>query len=158
MLVNPEGIMNTYIVASQYTVGRNPYVVPFPPNQHFSSSAQVYKHHYPHLSSMPCSMFKVWQDISCTSVSMLLKGAINQSLSNTRRVHVEKDIFTVIEKGIEELTKYLHVKVATTDVHVTVASVNLMFSQILMFKLRPPNYVISTKGARTESYFTQANK
>jgi hypothetical protein len=52
---------------------------------------------------------------------MLSKGAINQSLSDTRRVHVEKDIFAVIEKGIDELTKYLHVKVATTDVPVTMS-------------------------------------
>lgn len=121
MLVDPEGIMNTYIVASQYIVGRDPSVVPFPPNQHFSSSAQVYKHHYPRLSSMPRRMFEACRAISCTSVSMLSKGAINQSLSNTRRVHVEKDIFAVIEKGIDELTKDLHVKVATTDVPVTVS-------------------------------------
>jgi hypothetical protein len=31
MLVDPEGIMNTYLVASQYIVGRDPSVVPFPP-------------------------------------------------------------------------------------------------------------------------------
>jgi hypothetical protein len=41
VLVDPEGTMNMYIVASQYIVGRDPSVVPFPPNQHFSSSAQV---------------------------------------------------------------------------------------------------------------------
>jgi hypothetical protein len=81
----------------------------------------VYKHHYPRLSSMPRRMFEACRAISCTSVSMLSKGAINQSLSNTRRVHVEKDIFAVIEKGIDELTKYLHVKVATTDIPVTVS-------------------------------------
>jgi hypothetical protein len=52
---------------------------------------------------------------------MLSKGAINQSLSNTRRVHVEKDMFAVIEKGIDELTKDLHVNVATTDAPVTVS-------------------------------------
>jgi hypothetical protein len=91
MLVVPEGIMNIYIVANQYIVGCDRSVVPFPPNQHLSSSAQVYKHHYPRLSSMPRRMFGACRDISCTSVSMLSKGAINQSLSNTRRVHVEKD-------------------------------------------------------------------
>jgi hypothetical protein len=37
---------------------------------------------------------------------MLSKGAINQSISNTRDVYVEKDMFEVIEKGIDELTKY----------------------------------------------------
>jgi hypothetical protein len=121
MLVDPEGIMNTFIVASQNIVGCDPSVVPFPPNQHFSSSVQVYKHHYPRLSSMPCRMFEACRAISYTSVSMLSKGAITQYLSNTRCVHVEKDIFAVIEKGIDELTKYLNVKVATTDVPVTVS-------------------------------------
>jgi hypothetical protein len=120
MLVDPEGIINTYIVASQNIVGRDPSAVPFPPNQHFSSSSQVYKHHYPRLSSMPRRMFEACRAIRCTSVSMLSKGAINQSLSNTRRMYVEKDIFAVTEKGLNELTKDLHVKVATTDVHVTV--------------------------------------
>jgi hypothetical protein len=76
MLVDPEAIMNTYIVGSQYIVGRDPSVVPFPPNQRFSSSAQVYKHHYPRLSSMPRRMFEACRTISCTSVSMLSKGAI----------------------------------------------------------------------------------
>jgi hypothetical protein len=121
MLVDPEGIMNTYIVASQYIVGRDPSVVPFPPNQNLSSSSQVYKHHYPCLSSMPRRMFEACQAIICTSVSIISKGEINQSLSNTRRVHVEKDIFAVIEKGIDELTKYVHVKVAKTDVPVIVS-------------------------------------
>jgi hypothetical protein len=121
MLVDPEGIINTYIVTSQYIVGRDPSVVPFPLKQHFTSSAQVYKHHYPHLSSIPHRMSEARRAISCTSVSMLSKGAISQSLSNTRRVHVEKEIFAVIEKGIDELTKYLNVKVATNDVPVTVS-------------------------------------
>jgi hypothetical protein len=89
MLVDPEGIMNTYIVASQYIVGCDPSVVPFPPNQHFSSSAQVYKHHYHRLTSMPRRMFEVCRDISCISVPMISKGAVNQSLSNTRCRHVE---------------------------------------------------------------------
>jgi hypothetical protein len=121
MLVDPEGIMTTYIVASQYTVERDPSVVPFPPNQHFSPSAKVYKHHYPRLSSMPRRMSEACWAISCTSVSILLKGAINQSLSNTRRGHAEKDSVAVIEKGIDELTTDLHVKLATTDVPVTVS-------------------------------------
>jgi hypothetical protein len=90
MLVDPEGIMNNYIVASQYIIGRDPSFVPFPPNQHFSSSAQVYKHHYHRLSSMPRRMFEACWASSCTSVSMLSKGAINQSLRNNRRVHVER--------------------------------------------------------------------
>jgi hypothetical protein len=120
MLVDPEGIMNTYMVASQYIVGRDPSLVPFPPNQHFSTSSQVYTRHYPPLSSMPIRMFEACRAISCTSVSIISKGSINQSFSNTRCVHAEKDIFAIIEKGIDELTKYLHVKVAATDVPVTV--------------------------------------
>jgi hypothetical protein len=100
MLVDPEGIMNTYMEASQYIVGCNPYVVPFPPNQHFSSSAQVYTHHYPRLSSIPRRMFEACRAISYTSVSMLSKGYINQSLINTRCVHLEKDIFVVLEKEL----------------------------------------------------------
>jgi hypothetical protein len=98
MLGDPEGIMNTYKVASQYIVGRDLYFVPFPPNQHFSSSAQVYKRHYPRLSSMPHRMFEACRSISFTSVSMLSKGSINQSLSNTRRVHLEKVLFIGIRE------------------------------------------------------------
>jgi hypothetical protein len=71
MLVDPKDIMNTYIVASQYIVRRDPYVLPFPPNQHLLSSAQVYKHHYPRLSSMPRMMFEAWSAISCNIVPML---------------------------------------------------------------------------------------
>jgi hypothetical protein len=90
---------------------------------------------------------------------MLSKGAINQSLSNTRCVHVDKDIFAVIEKGIDELTKYVHVKVATTDLPVTVSIHQLHVLpntdvQVASTKLHDLN-----KGrASTESYFTQANK
>jgi hypothetical protein len=41
MLVYPEGIMNTYIVASRYIVGCDLSVVQFPPNQHLSSSVTL---------------------------------------------------------------------------------------------------------------------
>jgi hypothetical protein len=72
----------------------------------------MYRCMCPRLLSMPRRMFEVCRAISSTSVSMLLKGAINQSLTNTRHVHVEIDIYDVLDKGIELLTKYLHVDVS----------------------------------------------
>jgi hypothetical protein len=42
--------------------------------------------------------------ISCTIVLMHPKGSINQSLYTTGRVHAERDILDVAEKGIDNLT------------------------------------------------------
>jgi hypothetical protein len=103
-------------------------------------------------------MSEACRAIGCTSLSVLSKGAINQSISNTRRVHVEKDIFAVIEKGIDELTKDLHVKVATTDVPVTVSIRQLRVLPNTDVQVASTKFRNLKKGARTKSYFTQANK
>jgi hypothetical protein len=161
MLVYPEGIINTYILASQYIVGRDPSIVPLPPNQHFSSSDQVYTHHYPRLSSMPRRMFEACRNISCTSVSMLSKGAINQSLSNNRRVHLEKDTFAVIEKGINELTQDLHVKLATTDVPVTASIYQLRIIPNTDVQVASTKFRDLNKGSKNRKLFhtsQQVNK
>jgi hypothetical protein len=119
--VDPEGIFTPLCVTHQYVVECNPSTIPCPETQHFPRSAGVYQRMYARLSSMPRRICEVCRAISSISVSMLLKGAINQLLTNARRVHVERDIYGVVDKGIGLLTKDLQVDVSKGDVLVTVS-------------------------------------
>jgi hypothetical protein len=121
LLVDPEGILNTYTVTYQYIVGRNSSIIQYPSRQHFASAADVYARSYPRLASMPRRMFEACRAISSVSVSMLSRGAINQAMYNTRRVHVERDIFEVVEKDKNYVTRNLRVLIAQSDVPVTVS-------------------------------------
>jgi hypothetical protein len=56
------------------------------------------ENNYPNLSSMPCRMVEVCHAVSVyvTGVSMLSRQEISQALQNTLRVHIDKDVWTII--------------------------------------------------------------
>jgi hypothetical protein len=153
LLVDPEGILNTYTVTYQYIVGRNSSIIPYPSRQHFASAADVYAHSYPRLASMPRRMFEACRAISSTSVSMLSRGAINQALCNTRRVHVERDIFEVVEKEINYVTRNLRVAIAQSDVPVTVSIRKLRVLENTDVQVSSTKYRDKNEGKKNRKLF-----
>jgi hypothetical protein len=127
LLIDPEGILNIYTVMHQLIFDSEPHkrITHYPRHQHFAASTDVYKQSYPRLSSMPRQMFEACHSISVTCVSMLSKESLNQLLTNTRRVHVNRDMFDVVEKGLDSLMNDLRVQVAKSDAPVTVSIRNL---------------------------------
>jgi hypothetical protein len=152
LLVDPEGLLNTYVVTHQYVVECNPSTIPYPEREHFPSSADVYRRLCPRLSSMPRRMFEVCCAIISTSISILSKGAI-KSLTNTRRVYVEREIYDVIDKGIKLLIKDLHVAVSKGDVLVTVSIRELCILANTEIQLSSTKYQDNNSGRKNRKFF-----
>jgi hypothetical protein len=119
LLVDPKGLLNTFTVDRQLTLGCDPAVVPIVYNEVVSCAADVFQKTYPNLSRMPCRMFEACRAVSVTGFSMLSRQTIAQALHNTRCFHIDKDVWTIIDGYLTDVLNNLSVKVPTCDSVVT---------------------------------------
>jgi hypothetical protein len=64
-------------------------------------------------------MFEACHAVSVTGFSMLSRQTIAQALQNTRPVHIDKDVWTIIDGYLSDVLNNLAVKVPTCDSVVT---------------------------------------
>jgi hypothetical protein len=119
LLVDPKGLPNTFTVDRQLILGCNPAVVPVVNKELVSCAVDVFQKTYPNLSSMPCRMFEARRAVSVTGFSMLSRQTIAQALQNTRSVHIDKSVWTIINGYLFDVLNNLSVKVPTCDSVVT---------------------------------------
>jgi hypothetical protein len=119
LLVYPNGLLNTFTIDMQLILGCDPTVVPIMNKEVVSCAVDVFQKTYPNLSSMPCRMFEACRAVSVTGFSMLSRQTIAQALQNMRRVHIEKDVWTIIDGYFSDVLNNLAVKVPTCDSAVT---------------------------------------
>jgi hypothetical protein len=119
LLVDPKGLLNIFTVDRQIILGCDPAVVPIVKKKVVLCAADVFQKTCPNSSSMPCRMFEACRAVSVTGFSMLSRQTIAQALQNTRRVHIDKDIWTIIDGYLSDVLNNLAVKVTTCDSVVT---------------------------------------
>jgi hypothetical protein len=119
LLVDPKSLLNTFTVDRQLILGCDLAVVPIVNKEVVSCAVDVFQKTYPNLSSMPCRIFEACRTVSVTGFSMLSSQTIAQALQNTRRVHIDKDFWTIIGGYLYDVLNYLAVKVPTCDYGVT---------------------------------------
>jgi hypothetical protein len=78
-----------------------------------SCAADVLQKTYPFLSSTPCIMCEACRAVSVIGISMLSRHTIAQALQNTRRVHIDKYVWTIIDGYFFDVLNNLSVKVPT---------------------------------------------
>jgi hypothetical protein len=97
LLVNQKALLNTFTVDSKLILGCDPAVVPIVNKEVVSCAVNVFFKTYPNLSSMTCIMFEACHAVYVTGVSILSRQTISQALQNTRLVHIDKDVWTIID-------------------------------------------------------------
>jgi hypothetical protein len=119
VLADQKCLLNTFTVDRQLILGCDLAVVPIVNKEAVSCAVDVFQKTYPYLSSMPCRMIEACRAMSVTGFSMLARQTIALALQNTRRVHIDKDVWTIIDGYLSEVLNNLAVKVPTCDSVVT---------------------------------------
>jgi hypothetical protein len=84
---------------------------------------------------------------------MLSEDSLNQSLTNTRRVHVDCDAFGVVEKGLDSLMTGLRVQVTASDAPVTVSIRKLHVLPNTDIQVLSTKFLEDTTGKKNHRFF-----
>jgi hypothetical protein len=163
LLVDPKGLLNTFTVDRQLILGCDPTVVPIVNNEVVSCAVDVFQKNYPNLSIMPRRMFEACRAVSVTGFSMLSIQTIAQALQNTRRVHIDKDVWKIINGYLSDVLNDLAVNVPICESVVTTnfRQVKVLFNddvEITSTKYRDNSQKANKKMLYTKEQVSVLNK